>query len=427
MPYKISGNVSETTRVIIFKESDWSIESNTTVSGYSNFEVDVVSGTKTVIGRRVSDGRSIGYGDVEPIYTAPPSERNLMTWGTGFLGGLGHDNTNNYSSPVQVGSDTGWVDIQSDGNATIGMKSNGTLWGWGRNTYGELAQGDITHRSSPTQIETDTDWSKYVKGYNHALAIKTNGTLWSWGRNTYGQLGLDDINNRSAIVQIGSDTDWHSVSSSNGHHVLAIKTDGTLWTWGWNSNGQLGLNDITSRSSPVQIGSDTDWDVISAGGYHSVAIKTNGTLWAWGFNDQGQLGNDDRVKLSSPVQIGSLTNWEFVSAGSYSTLAIKTDGTLWTWGRNGTYGELGLGDNIDRSSPVQVGSGTDWSVADTSAHVLAIKTDGTLWSWGQNNWGELGLGDTNHRSSPVQIGSGSDWVKCTSGYGETSGALELNT
>ena len=143
-------------------------------------------------------------------------------------------------------------------------------------------------------------------------------------------------------------------------HCAAIKTDGTLWAWGLNTDGQLGLNNIAHRSSPVQVGSLTDWKLVAAGSYFAVAIKTDGTLWSWGRGTAiaplgaGALGLGNTAHRSSPVQVGSLTDWKQVSAGAYHTRAIKTDGTLWTWGDN-TSGQLGLGNTIHRSSPVQVG------------------------------------------------------------------------
>ena len=160
------------------------------------------------------------------------------------------------------------------------------------------------------------------------MAIKTTGTLWAWGNNGVANLGLGDTVNRSSPVQIGTDTNWSKVSAG-GSHSLAIKTTGTLWAWGTNSLQQLGLIDNqtgTARSSPVQIGTDTDWSSISAGYNHSSAIKTNGTLWVWGDNRRGQLGIPFRTNTSSPVQIGSNTNWSKVSAiYTTNTHAISID------------------------------------------------------------------------------------------------------
>ena len=176
-----------------------------------------------------------------------------------------------------------------------------------------------------------------------------------------------------------------------------------LYGWGSNNNGQLGLGNTTKYSSPVQVGSLTDWLNISSGGYHSLAVKTDGTLWSWGYNVQGQLGLGNVTKYSSPKQVGALTNWLKVAGGPYISFAIKTDGTLWSWGINGS-GQLGLGDRTYRSSPVQVGSLTTWAfVASGDRGSYAVKNDGTLWSWGNNAAGQLGLNNQTHTNTPTKV------------------------
>jgi alpha-tubulin suppressor-like RCC1 family protein len=174
------------------------------------------------------------------------------------------------------------------------------------------------------------------------------------GANRFGELGTGE-GYTSSPVQVGSLTDWDHVSSGS-NHTHAIKTDGTLWAWGRNSfYGILGDGTTVDKSSPVQIGSLTDWALLSKnwGSLHSAAIKTDGTLWTWGYNVQGQLGDGTTVNKSSPVQIGSLTDWANVSVGAYTCWAIKTDGTLWAWG-NGGNGILGDGTTVNKSSPVQM-------------------------------------------------------------------------
>jgi alpha-tubulin suppressor-like RCC1 family protein len=168
----------------------------------------------------------------------------------------------------------------------------------------------------------------------------------------------------------------------------------------------------------VQVGSLLTWNNVAAGYLHTVATKTDGSLWSWGGNDiYGQLGLNDIVDRNSPVQVGSLLTWNNVAAGDRHTLATKTDGSLWAWGQN-TSGELGLGNVAHRSSPVQVGSLLTWNkVACKYQHTLSVKTDGSLWSWGSNaSYGQLGLGDTTPRSSPVQVGSLMTWNKIASAY-----------
>jgi alpha-tubulin suppressor-like RCC1 family protein len=419
MPYKISGTKSETARVIIFKESDWSIESETVVSGSGFYEVDgLESGAKTTVAR-ANDGELLGYGSVTSVYYEPAGG-TLWTWGQGLYGQLGHDDIVFHSSPVQVGALTTWAEIDTRGYHSAAIKEDGTLWTWGsNNTNGRLGLGDLIHRSSPTQVGVLTDWSVLGCGMYTTTAIKTNGTLWTCGNNNNGQLGLGDVINRSSPTQVGSLTNWSRVEGSHhyGYHTAAIKTDGTLWTWGNNPNGQLGIGTITDESSPIQVGGLSDWDSISCGDSFVVATKTDDTLWAWGTNTYGQLGQGNITKRSSPVQIGSLTTWSSVSCGDAHTAVVKTDGTLWTWGYNNR-GQLGDGSINSRSSPAQVGSDTNWnSVVCGSFHTHAIKSDGTLWGWGANEGrGQLGLGDVINRSSPTQVGSLTTWTDVVGGY-----------
>lgn len=289
----------------------------------------------------------------------------------------------------------------------------GKLYTWGIATDGRLGNGQAAvHESAPIQIGSLTTWTNFISLNVSDFALKNDGTLWVWGSNSAGILGLGTASSAkvSSPTQLGSLTTWTSKVAGSSH-VSAIKSDGTLWAWGEGGNGGLGNGDVIYRSSPVQIGSLTTWESSAVGNNRTHAIKTDGTLWAWGKNTFGGLGLEDAVKRSSPVQMGSLTTWAKVTAASNWGGAIKDDGTLWMWGYNGR-GELGQGNTINTSSPVQVGSLTDWShfvYNNSGGTVAAFKTDGTVWSWGYNNTGNLSQGDAINRSSPTQIGSKTTW------------------
>jgi alpha-tubulin suppressor-like RCC1 family protein len=244
------------------------------------------------------------------------------------------------------------------------------LWAWGANDYGSLGQNNTTQYSSPVQIP-GTTWSSISAGGLHSLATKTDGTLWSWGYNYTGQLGQNNRLSYSSPVQIPGTT-WSSIATPSylSQYTVATKTDNTLWSWGYNFNGQLGQNNTTYYSSPVQI-PGTTWSFISAGGTnHTLATKTDGTLWSWGNNGNGQLGQNNITLYSSPVQIPG-TIWSSVSAGYYHSLATKTDGTLWAWGYNSN-GALGQNNRTQYSSPVQI-PGTQWSSSSAYNHSLALQ------------------------------------------------------
>jgi hypothetical protein len=301
----------------------------------------------------------------------------LYAWGSNAYGQLGLGNTTNYSSPKQIGLLTSWLSISSSNYHTTAIKTDGTLWAWGNNAQGQLGLNNRTAYSSPIQVGALTNWLNVSAGYSSTLAVKTDGTLWAWGYNANGQLGTNNRTSYSSPKQVGALTTWSTVFVAY-KFTLAKKTDGTLWSWGQNQFGQLGLNSATSSySSPKQVGALTNWLNFSAGNYHSIASKSDGTLWSWGRNTSGQLGlgnSGSGTYKSSPAQIGALTTWLKVSAGGYFSTAIKTDGTLWSWGAGGT-GQLGLNVVAYYSSPKQVGNSTSWSSIYNGANNLyALQT-----------------------------------------------------
>jgi|18_taG_2_1085343.scaffolds.fasta_scaffold35731_2 alpha-tubulin suppressor-like RCC1 family protein len=190
------------------------------------------------------------------------------------------------------------------------------------------------------------------------------GDLYMMGNNNSGCLGTGDTTHAwTEPVQTGAESDWqNTILNANSYGGnLAVKSDGTLWAWGDNSAGALGDGSTTNRSSPVQIGSLTDWsEVATIGTSSSAAIKTDGTLWTWGENSHGQLGDGSQTDRSSPAQVGSLTDWaHIIPMYVRATYALKTDGTLWMWGN--VNGSNSVGTNI--SSPAQCGSDSDWTDA----------------------------------------------------------------
>ena len=305
------------------------------------------------------------------------------------------------------------------------------LWTWGLGSFGRLGTNDTTSRSTPsTTFSGGTNWKQVSCSRDSTAAIKTDGTLWVWGYNDSRKLGTNDLTDRSTpVTTFAGGTDWKQVSVS-AFNMAAVKTDGTLWTWGYNGRGQLGNGITTSNiSTPVTTSTGgTNWKQVSVGYYHTAALKTDGTLWTWGdyFSELGMLGKGDyfstrRDKPSSIFQ--ATTNWAdtattepedlyTISAGYGFSSAIKTDGTLWTWG-NGDSGALGNAVTTGNiSTPVTTfAGGTDWKqVSGGTSHTSAIKTDGTLWTWGFGNQGRLGNANITDRSTPVTtFAGGTNW------------------
>ena len=363
---------------------------------------------------------------------------SLWMWGSG--GALGNNTTTTVSSPVQtISGGTNWKLVSTNyygGPNTVAIKTDGTLWNWGEGFSGQLGDNTQVSKSSPVQtIASGTNWLQASSGGQITAAVKTDGTLWLWGKGTYGGLGDNTTASKLSPVQtIASGNNWKQVSLS-ATVSGAIKTDGTLWLWGYNVRGAIGDGTQDSRSSPVQtIASGNNWKQVSCGGIalsdFTGATKTDGTLWLWGRNNYGQLGNNTSssaiINTVSPVQtISGGTNWQQVSCGESHTGAIKTDGTLWTWGSNG-FGQLGDNTIVNKSSPVQtVSGGTNWKqVSAGELFTAAIKTDGTLWTWGRNGQtfpfvlvrGTLGDNTAVNKSSPVQTAAGgTNWKQVSTG------------
>ena len=375
-------------------------------------------------------------------YTTSGDNHTLWAWGSNTYGSMGVNQPHGvkYSSPVQIPGTT-WKSIagyQGTGNFLLATKTDNTLWSWGYSVYGSLGinVGDGVKRSSPTQIP-GTSWKSAARGTHHGMATRTDGTLWTWGKNENGELGQNKqgwpsesghgsspASFVSSPVQVPG-TDWDIVKNGGNRSSFVTRTDGTLWSWGQQTSGQLGLNDRTYRSSPVQVGTATDWSnsTIEASPGRTHYLKSDGTLYATGYGGQGGLGQNNRTYYSSPAQIPG-TTWKSVGSSEQTTVATKTDGTAWVWGMN-EYGELGQNQAEAQlgaiSSPTQI-PGTTWNTVSAPGKKNAIfvtKTDGTAWGWGRNYLGGLGVNvdgsTTGAFSSPTQLAATDGWVGSMSG------------
>ncbi len=278
--------------------------------------------------------------------------------------------------------------------------------------------GRITVISKDVVITVNA-WAYVSCGQAHTLALKSNGTLWAWGDNDNGQLGLGGTAERNSPTQVEPGSTWKAVSCGQDF-TLAIKSNGTLWAWGDNSDGELGLGsaDTNVHATPTQVDPGSTWKAVSAGYVDTLAIQSNGALWGWGNNGSGELGLNNENQTNSPTQVGSLDTWTAVSCGMGYTMAIQSNGTLWGSGDN-MRGQLGLGASDGTDIFTQVGSDT-WTAAAVSGsdwYTLALRSDGTLWACGHNESSQLGLGDTNDRNTLTQVGTVNTWRAVSAGYG----------
>ncbi len=323
----------------------------------------------------------------------------------------------------------------SAGFASLALEPDGTLWAWGDNYYGQLGDGTFDEKNRPTKI--GSGYLAISAEETHSLALKTDSTLWAWGSNEFGQLGDGTFINKNTPELIGYDFTTIAAGGTrefgfSDSHSLALKSDGTLWAWGRNGNGQLGDGTMVDKNTPVRIG--FGYAAIAGGGISSFALKKDGTIWGWGYGWMNHTRFLTPVKLSSGYytaiaagsdgflsflalksdgtiwsrgpnefsQLGDGSGYTMISAGLDHYLALKIDGTLWAWGNN-YFGQLGDGTLIDKNLPVMIDSGYA-TISAGGQHSLALKTDGTLWAWGANFWGQLGDGTYENKNTPVQIG-----------------------
>jgi len=344
----------------------------------------------------------------------------LFAWGLNISGQLGQSNLTNRSSPVPVPSGS-WAALSTYGNHTLAIKTNGTLWAWGDNSFGQLGDSTTISRSSPVQIGASL-WSMVSAGAEHSIGLTLGFPflMYVWGRNNFGQLGDSTTVNRASPTLLSSQ--WARVAAGQ-YHTASIGTPvgrlGQLFMWGKNTSGQLGLNDTVNRSSPVSIGTSS-WACVGLGNEHSGAtlgvvsgsVPLFSSLYMWGSNSSGQLGDNTTINRSSPVLVAGGGQWTFLSCGQNYTVARNVNATIYSWGANAG-GELGQNDTVARSSPTQIGALAGWDAIVASANhssvggfTLATRYDGSKWAWGRNTTGEHADGTSgNTTSSPVQVGS----------------------
>ncbi len=320
---------------------------------------------------------------------------------------------------------------------SIALKSDGTVWSWGSNEYGQLGNGTTEDRFIPTKVSDLSDVLAIAGGSFHNLALKSDRTVWAWGYNTNGQLGNGTTTSSSVPVQVSYLSDIIAIDVGKYYfiknisyiypaHSLALKSDGTVWAWGYNWYGQFGNGTTKSSTVPVQVSNISDVTSIAAGGAHNLALKLDGTVWAWGYNWYGQLGNGTTTSSYLPVQVAGLNNVTAIACGYDHSLALKSDGTVWAWGYN-TDGQLGIGNTTSRHTPKQVSNLSDVTfIASGGFHSFALKSDGTVWAWGSNSHGQLGNGKSGKdekATTPIQVSNLSD-VATVAGGLEHSLALK---
>jgi len=284
------------------------------------------------------------------------SDGTVWAWGMNTNGQLGNGNNTTSNFPVQVNGLTGVIAISAGGVHSLALKSDGTVWAWGSNIYGRLGNGTNTDSNLPVQTSSLTGVIAIAGAGYHSLALKNDSTVWAWGYNNNGQLGNGNYSNSNVPVQTIGITKVKAIAGGGRYFSAAVKNDGTVWAWGSNAYGQLGNGAIfTGTNVPVQASSLTGVKNVEAGEYFTVALKNDGTVWNWGRNDFGQLGIGNNTDSSVPVQVTGLTGVNTIAKGEFyfHTYALKNDNTIWSWGSN-FYGQLGTGNNTTSNVIVQI-------------------------------------------------------------------------
>jgi alpha-tubulin suppressor-like RCC1 family protein len=336
------------------------------------------------------------------------SNGKIWAWGKNDFGQLGREADQGSLLPVSTLRIAQIKAIECGITHNLILGIDGNLWAWGSNASCQLARSEVTVSKSadPLKISSIDGIVQIGCGSSHNIVLKNDGSVWAWGFSSEGRLGLDLQNyniNVDVPGRISDLSDIQSISVGKIGHNFAIVNDGTVWGWGMNEEGQLGIGSYEDAYLPRKIPGLNNVNDIQAGAYHTIILKNDGTVWACGDNTFGQLGNSSVINSNVPIRIESLDNVSQIICGGYYSFAIKNDSTVWAWGNNG-YGQFGNGTTAGSYEPIYIENINDFEqISAGFSHNLMLKNDGSVWAWGYNADGQLGLGNKENVLSPTPI------------------------
>lgn len=312
------------------------------------------------------------------------------------------------------------ISLAAGASSTLAVDAGGRLWAWGDNAQGKLGIPGAVDPSTP-QLVSSAGWARVAVGGDgggHACAIANDGSLWCWGNDADGQLGLGQGVTADVPTRVGELTDWTSIAAGRAS-TCGVRA-GALSCWGWNGDDRLGVVDLEGRSEPYVIDAKQDWAAVALTYAHACAIRMDATLWCWGANDSGELGRGG--DNAPPALVGTAaTSWTKVVAGTAFSCGLR-GGALFCWGANDS-GQTGLSTAADM--PTKVGTETDWrDVSAGGRHACGVKQSGELYCWGANDFGQIGSTTVENAPAPERVGDRSDWVDVEAGNNHTCGVVE---
>jgi len=360
----------------------------------------------------------VAFGLVGTVTGAQPTHE-VWAWGLNGNGQLGNGTVTRYgglSTPVQASNLSNIVSVRAGDQHSVALRSDGTIWAWGNDGWGQLGNGRYASSSTPIQVPGLATVSAIAVGSLHNLALKSDGTVWGWGFNYFGQVSLGTNAGRGNVlspVQVKGLAGMIAVAAG-GDTSYALKSDGTVWAWGYDGQGELGngTSDENPHGTPTKVTNLGTAVAVAAGVEHGLAVLANGTISAWGDNQTSELGAPTTTKCGFyhspcspvPVHVNGMSGVTAVSGGYGYTLALKSDGTAWGWGTDG-YGELGNGSAQVFGSvknPVKARVQGVVAIAAGASFSLWLRSDGAVWGTGYNGDGQLGDGTFTDSVNPVQ-------------------------